>query len=266
MTQADFTSIRLEIQGSVATIILNRPDSLNSFTTRMHEELRDALDRIESDGTVRALILTGAGRGFCAGQDLGDRAVKPGGAAVDLGESVEKNYNPLVLRLRRMALPVICAVNGVAAGAGANIALACDIVIAARSASFLQPFCNIGLVPDSGGTYILPRALGLPRAMGLALLGEKLGAERAAEWGLIWEAVDDDRLMDRARELAARLAAGPTRGYAAIKQALHASLDNALEDQLDLERNLQRDLGFSADYQEGVAAFLAKRKPAFTGK
>ncbi len=266
MTQTDFTCIRLDLEGAVAILTLNRPDSLNSFTTRMHEEVRTALDRIESDGAIRALILTGAGRGFCAGQDLGDRAVKPGGAPVDLGESVEKNYNPLVLRLRRLKMPVICAVNGVAAGAGANIALACDIVIAARSASFLQPFCNIGLVPDSGGTFVLPRALGLPRAMGLALLGEKLPAERAAEWGLIWEAVDDDRLMDRARELAAKLAAGPTRGYAAIKQAMHASLGNSLEAQLDLERDLQRDLGFSADYREGVAAFLEKRKPVFTGK
>ncbi len=266
MTNSDFTAIRLEIDNGIAVLTLNRPDSLNSFTVVMHGEVKAALDRIEADSSVRVLVLTGAGRGFCAGQDLSDRAVTPGSAPVDLGHSVETYYNPLILRLRRLAMPVICAVNGVAAGAGANIALACDLVFAAKSASFLQPFCNIGLVPDSGGTYVLPRFLGLPRAMGLALLGEKLPAEKAAEWGLIWQAVDDDKLTETVMALAQKLAKAPTKGLASIKKAFHASLDNSLEDQLTLERDLQRDLGFSEDYKEGVGAFLEKRKPVFKGR
>ena len=250
----------------IARITLNRPDRLNSFTTQMHAEVRAALDEVRADPSLRVLLLTGAGRGFCAGQDLSDRAVAPGGTPVDLGASIEQNYRPLVLGLRALPLPVVCAVNGVAAGAGANLALACDLVVAARSASFIQAFCKIGLVPDSGGTFFLPRLVGTARAMGLALLGDKLSAEQAASWGLIWQCVDDAELKPTVDGLLAQLAQAPTRGLAAIKRALYASADNALDAQLTLERDLQRELGYSDDYREGVAAFLAKRPPTFTGR
>jgi len=261
-----YEQIRFESSGGIARITLDRPDRLNSFTTQMHAELRDALGRIAGDGDVRVLLLTGAGRGFCAGQDLADRAVAPGDAPIDLGASIENNYRPLVLALRALALPVVCAVNGVAAGAGANVALACDIVVATRSASFLQAFCRIGLVPDAGGTFLLPRLVGSARAMGLAMLGDKLTAEQAEQWGLIWKCVDDAQFASTVEALVEQLAQAPTRGLAAIKRALHASADNSLEQQLALERDAQRDLGQSADYREGVAAFLAKRAPAFTGR
>ncbi len=250
----------------IARITLNRPDRLNSFTTAMHAELRDALAQVQADKSLRVLLLTGAGRGFCAGQDLADRAVAPGGAPVDLGASIESNYRPLVLALQALPLPVVCAVNGVAAGAGANIALACDIVIAARSASFIQAFCKIGLIPDSGGTYFLPRLIGSARAIGLAMLGDKLPAATAAEWGLIWQCVDDDALKSTVDALLSQLALAPTRGLAATKRALQASATASLPAQLDLERDLQRELGFSADYREGVAAFASKRPPVFTGR
>jgi 2-(1,2-epoxy-1,2-dihydrophenyl)acetyl-CoA isomerase len=261
----NYEQIRFETSDGVARITLNRPDRLNSFTTRMHGELRDALSRV-GQGDTRVLLLTGEGRGFCAGQDLSDRAVVPDAAPVDLGASIEENYRPLVLGLRSLALPVVCAVNGVAAGAGANIALACDIVIAARSASFIQAFCRIGLVPDSGGTFFLPRLVGTARAMGLALLGDKLSAEQAEAWGLIWKCVDDADLASTVDALVAQLAQAPTGGLAAIKRALYASAASTLEAQLDLERDLQRTLGNSADYREGVAAFLEKRAPRFTGR
>ena len=214
----------------------------------------------------RVVLLTGEGRGFCAGQDLSDRAVAPGDAPVDLGASIEQNYRPLVLALRHLPLPVVCAVNGVAAGAGANIALACDVVIAARSASFIQAFCCIGLVPDSGGTFFLPRLVGSARAMGLALFGDKLSAADAAAWGLIWKCVDDAEFPATVDAMLAQLAQAPTSGLAAIKRALHASAGNSLEQQLDLERDLQRALGNGADYREGVTAFLEKRPPRFTGR
>ncbi|MCS6996558.1 MAG: 2-(1,2-epoxy-1,2-dihydrophenyl)acetyl-CoA isomerase PaaG [Casimicrobiaceae bacterium] len=249
----------------VARITLNRPERLNSFTVGMHAELRAALDRIAADG-ARVLVLTGAGRAFCAGQDLNDRAVAPGGEPPDLGASIEEHYAPLVLRLRRMPLPVIAAVNGVAAGAGANLALACDLVIAAESASFIEPFCKLGLIPDTGGSYFLPRLIGRARALGLALLGDKLSARQAAEWGLIWECVPDADFAARVDTLAAQLAAGPTFGYAQTKRAIEASLDHSLEEQLALEAQLMRECGRSADYREGVAAFLEKRTPRFVGR
>jgi 2-(1,2-epoxy-1,2-dihydrophenyl)acetyl-CoA isomerase len=261
-----YETILFSIEAGIARITLNRPDRLNSFNDQMHSEVRAALDAVRADVSVRVLLLTGAGRGFCAGQDLGDRAVAPGGAPVDLGASIERNYKPLVLGLRALAMPVVCAVNGVAAGAGANLALACDIVVATKSASFIQAFSKIGLIPDSGGTYFLPRLVGEARALGLALLGDKLSAEQAAEWGLIWQCVDDGQLPVVTDKLLAQLAEGPTGGYAAIKQALQASAGNTLAAQLDLERDLQRTLGCSDDYREGVAAFTAKRPPKFTGR
>jgi 2-(1,2-epoxy-1,2-dihydrophenyl)acetyl-CoA isomerase len=260
-----YEQIRFESRHGIARITLDRPDRLNSFTTQMHAELRDALHRVANDDSLRVLLLTGAGRGFCAGQDLSDRAVAPGDEPVDLGASIENNYRPLVQALRELPLPVVCGVNGVAAGAGANLALACDIVVACRSASFIQAFCRIGLIPDTGGTYFLPRLVGSARAMGLALLGDKLTAEQAEQWGLIWKCVDDAEFASTVDAMLEHLAQAPTRGLAAIKRALHASAGNTLEQQTTLERDVQRDLGRSHDYREGVAAFLAKRPPIFTG-
>jgi 2-(1,2-epoxy-1,2-dihydrophenyl)acetyl-CoA isomerase len=262
----DYQHIQFGSDAGIARLTFNRPERMNSFNDAMHAEVRDALDRVRGDAAVRVLLLTGAGRAFCAGQDLGDRAVAPGSEPVDLGASLERNYQPLVLALRRLALPVVCAVNGVAAGAGANIALACDIVIAARSASFIQAFSKIGLIPDSGGTYFLPRLVGTARAMGLAMLGERLSAEQAAQWGLIWQCVDDAELHGTVEKLLHSLAGAPTGGLAATKRAFHAAASNSLEAQLDLERDLQRALGRSDDYREGVAAFTAKRAPRFSGR
>ena len=260
-------TIVLTIDGAVATITLNRPERLNSFNSDMHQALSNALDSVESaEANVRVLLITGSGRGFCAGQDLSDRQVAADAAVPDLGESIGTWYNPLIRRLQHLAMPVVCAVNGVAAGAGANIALACDLVIAARSASFVQAFCKLGLVPDSGGTWFLPRAVGTPRALGLALLGDKLTAEQAQAWGLIWQVVDDELLMNTAQALVERLATQPTAGLALIKRAIHAAADNTLDEQLELERNLQREAGQSEDYREGVAAFMAKRPPKFVGR
>lgn len=261
-----YQTILFEVSGGVARLTLNRPDRLNSFNVQMHEEVRDALSQLTNNSDARVLVFTGAGRGFCAGQDLGDRAVAPGGQGVDLGDSIENYYKPLVLALRNLPMPVIAAVNGVAAGAGANIALACDLVIATKSASFVQAFSKLGLVPDSGGTWFLPRLLGNARAMGLALLGDKLPAEQAAQWGLIWRCVEDAEFKNTVDQLATQLAAAPTRGLARTKQAIYQSWSHSLEQQLDQERDLQRELGRSQDYAEGVAAFTEKRTPKFTGR
>jgi 2-(1,2-epoxy-1,2-dihydrophenyl)acetyl-CoA isomerase len=261
----DETSILVEKRAGYRVITLNRPQRLNAFTEAMHRALMAALNDAEADPECRALLLTGAGTGFCAGQDLNDRIAR-GEAKPDLGASLDAFYNPLVRKLRALPFPVVAAVNGVAAGAGANIALACDIVIAARSASFVQAFARIGLVPDSGGTWVLPRLVGAARARGLALLAEPLPAERAADWGLIWKAVDDDTLRGEAEGMCARFAAGPTFGFAQIKRALDASEHNDLSTQLDLERDLQRQAGASPDYMEGVRAFVEKRKAVFSGK
>ena len=260
-----YQHILYAVEGGIARLTLNRPDRLNSFNDAMHAEVRDALSRVKASAGLRVLLLTGAGRGFCAGQDLGDRAVAPGAEPVDLGASIDRNYKPLVLSLRGLPLPVVCAVNGVAAGAGANIALACDMVVAAKSASFIQAFSKIGLVPDSGGTYFLPRLVGPARAIGLAMLGDKLSAEQAAAWGLIWKCVDDVEFPASVEALVQQLSTAATRGLAATKQAIYAAGGHTLEAQLDLERDVQRVLGLSTDYREGVSAFAAKRPPRFTG-
>lgn len=261
-----FETILFSIEAGAAHLTLNRPDRLNSFTAQMHGEVARALDAVEADKAVRALLITGAGRGFCAGQDLSDRAVAPGESGADLGESLENRYNPLIRRLTALPMPVVCAVNGVAAGAGANIAFAADIVIAAKSAKFIQSFANIGLAPDSGGTWTLPRLAGQARALGLALTGEPLPAETAAQWGLIWKCVDDAELMSKANTLIEKFATAPTRGLAATKQAIRTASSRTLDEQLDLERDLQRELGRTDDYREGVDAFLNKRKPVFKGR
>ena len=259
-----YSTIRFEIADHVATLTLDRPDKLNSFTAEMHVDLKDALARVADPGSgVRALLITGAGRGFCAGQDLSQRK---GPAVPDLGETLETQFNPLIRALRALELPVLAAVNGVAAGAGISLALACDITLAARSASFLQAFARIGLVPDAGSTFFLPRLVGDARARGLAMLAEKISADEAAAWGLIWKVVDDDRLMPEATALARHLATQPTRGLALMKQALNRSAANDLDRQLDVERDLQRIAGRTEDYREGVAAFLEKRTAQFKGR
>lgn len=268
MTEATSLSdtVLVSLEAKVLTLTLNRPDKLNSFNEDMHHALRAGLQRAADDAEVRAILITGAGRGFSAGQDLGDRDPRKGGAAPDLGATLDTFYNPTLRLIRGIEKPVVCAVNGVAAGAGANIAFACDIVLAARSARFIQAFSKIGLVPDAGGSWSLARIVGEPRAKALALLAEPLDAETAATWGLIWKAVDDDALIDEARAVATRLAAGPTRGLGLTKRAIQAAATNSLDAQLDLERDLQREAGRTADYAEGVTAFLEKRKPEFAGR
>jgi 2-(1,2-epoxy-1,2-dihydrophenyl)acetyl-CoA isomerase len=257
--------ILMERRAGYRVITLNRPQRLNAFTEAMHAALKDALAEAEADGDCRALLLTGAGRGFCTGQDLNDRLAKPGETVV-LGGTLEAYYHPLVRKLRTLPFPVVAAVNGVAAGAGANIALACDIVLAARSASFVQAFAKIGLVPDSGGTWFLPRLVGPARARGLALTGEPLPADKAEAWGLIWRMIDDLELMAEAHKLCVHFASAPTIGLALIKRVLDESWGNDLDTQLDLERETQREASLTPDYAEGVRAFLEKRKPVFTGR
>ncbi|WP_310467173.1 2-(1,2-epoxy-1,2-dihydrophenyl)acetyl-CoA isomerase PaaG [Sphingomonas sp.] len=257
-----YETIIADHQGHIARITLNRPDRLNSFTRAMHSELASALDEAAD---ARVIILTGAGRGFCAGQDLNDRMVAPG-EPVDLGATVEESWNPLIRRLASMPQPVIARVNGVAAGAGANIALACDLVVAAKSAKFIQSFAALGLIPDSGGSWHLPRLVGQARALGLALTGEPLPAATAADWGLIWKCVDDDALDPEVDALAAKLASLPPLGLAAIKNIVRTTGSRTLDEELDLQRDEMRRLGFTRDYREGVAAFLEKRPAIFEGR
>jgi 2-(1,2-epoxy-1,2-dihydrophenyl)acetyl-CoA isomerase len=263
----EYANIQFAVEAGIARLTLNRPDKLNSFTGEMHAELRDALDRVQADKAARVLVLTGAGRAFCAGQDLADPDMAAvGGKMPDIGNVVEKNYKPLVLRLQNLRVPTIAAVNGIAAGAGASVALACDLVVATKSASFLQAFSKIGLIPDTGGTWFLPQRVGMARAMGLAMLADKLPAEKAADWGLIWAAYDDTEFVAKVDALAAQLAAMPTKALVRTRQAMHAAPGHTLEQQLSFEGGFMRELGWSPDYAEGVAAFMEKRAPRFTGE
>src|SRR5471032_931086 len=254
-----YRTILFECNAGIARLTLNRPERLNSFNIEMHEEVRAALARVKEDESCRVLILTGAGRGFCAGQDLSDRTVAPGSGTADLGESIELRYKPLVLALRALPVPVIAAVNGVAAGAGANLALCCDLVIARRSASFIQAFAKIGLVPDCGGTWLLPRLVGRAQALGLAMLGDKLPAEDAERLGLIWKCVDDVVFDSEVRAVAQRIVALPTRALVAARAAIDAAQQLDFGAALSYEAALQSGLGSAHDYLEGVAAFMAKR-------
>ena len=257
----EYHHLKVEVKDAVQVIILNRPEVLNSFHLPMAREVQDALSVAAADDAIRAVLLSGEGRGFCAGQDLAAISLED-----DLGETVRAQYNPIIRAIRRLEKPVVCAVNGVAAGAGANLAFSCDLVLASTEASFIQSFSKIGLIPDSGGTFLLPRLVGLARASGLALLGGKVGAAQARDWGLIWETCEPAALMPRAMEMATSLATQPTRGFGLTKQAFNQSLMNDLDAQLDLEADLQAEAGRSADFAEGVAAFRAKRPPAFRGR
>ncbi len=263
-----FENILFDVKDGIARITLNRPDKMNSFNAAMHAALRAALDQVQADLSIRVLVLTGAGRGFCAGQDLSDAEVRfvPGETPPDMGDVVERNYKPLILRLQNLRVPTIAAVNGIAAGAGASLALACDLVIAAQSAAFLQAFSKVGLIPDTGGTWFLPQRVGMARAMGLALLAEKLPAQQAADWGLIWAAVEDSAFAGKVDALALQLSTGPTKALVRTRQAMHAAPGHTLEQQLSMEAGFMRELGASADFIEGVAAFAARRAPEFNGK
>jgi 2-(1,2-epoxy-1,2-dihydrophenyl)acetyl-CoA isomerase len=261
----DYDFIRYSVDQGVAVITLSRPDVLNSFNRRMAQELQRALDAAGGDTSVRAVLLTGAGRGFCAGQDLGEATAGDLGA-IDLGDIVKTSYTPIVLAIRELEKPVVCAVNGVAAGAGANLAFACDLVVAAEDASFVQSFSKIGLVPDTSGTFFLPRLVGPARATALMFLAEKVSASKALAWGMIYEVVPATVLLDTALALAKQLAAMPTRGLGLTKRALNQSFANDLRSQLALEEEMQRQAGRTADYQEGVRAFLEKRKPTYSGR
>ena len=261
----DYQNIIVTEKNGVGYLTFNRPKQLNSFTEAMHKEVAETLKAWSKNTDIRAVVISGEGRGFCAGQDLNDRVVDPNADAPDLGQSIEKYYNPMIKTITEMPKPGICAVNGVAAGAGANIALACDLVIAAKSASFIQAFCRLGLVPDSGGTWFLPRLVGRAQAMGLALLGDKLSAEKAQQLGMIWQVVEDDQLQAEAEKMAEHLAKQPTYGLSLIKKAINTAAHNTLDEQLILERDLQRLAGRSEDYREGVQAFMQKRTPTYKG-
>lgn len=261
-----YEHITFDYTDGVGRIVLNRPDTLNSFTQIMHDDLKAALSFLEAQDDLRGLILTGTGRGFCAGQDLSERKPLPDGEKRDLAEGIDKNYRSLVLRLRALPVPTVCIVNGVAAGAGASVALACDVVMAVKSSRFIQAFSRIGLMPDAGATYFWPRMVGTQRAMGAALFGEAISAEKAEQWGLIWRSVPDEELVATIESVHAWLANGATRAFATTKQAIYASGDNSLEAQINLERDHQRELGYSDDYQEGMAAFREKRAPRFSGR
>ena len=263
----NFNTITFTVDAGIARLTLNRPDKLNSFTDDMHAELRVALDHVQDNTAIRVLVLTGAGRAFCAGQDLADPDMASvNGKMPDIGNVVEANYKPLILRLQNLRVPTIAAVNGIAAGAGASVALACDLVLATKSASFLQAFSKIGLIPDTGGTWFLPQRVGMARAMGLALLADKLSAEKAADWGLIWQCVEDAEFVAAVDGLAKQLSTAPTKALVRTRQAMHAAPGHTLEQQLSLEGSYMRELGWSPDYAEGVAAFMEKRAPKFTGE
>ena len=261
----EFESIILEIGDGVAVLTLNRPDALNGFTVDMHREIASAMKQVEGNRSVRCLLITGSGRAFCAGQDLRDPAVNTSGEYPDLGESVEKYYNPFIRSIMTLEMPVVCAVNGIAAGAGVSVALACDLVIARRSAAFICAFSKVGVVPDSGATWNLPRAIGLPRAKAMALLGERISADTAVQWGMIWRCVDDEQLMPEAKKLAGYLACQPTRALAMTKALLNESFATPVHEQLEKEKYAMRLLGRTHDYREGVSAFLQKRTPQFKG-
>lgn len=261
-----FNTIEFIVDSGAAIITLNRPDKFNSFNTEMHNELKTVMKEIRNNSDIRSLLITGKGRAFSAGQDLNDRTVSADGEAPDLGDSVEQNYNPLIRSITSLDIPVICAVNGIAAGAGVSVALACDIVLAARSSAFMMAFCKIGVIPDSGSTWILPRLVGMARARALSLLGDKLSAEKAEQWGLIWQCIDDDKLATESVAMAKHLATQPTKGLSLIKRALKASTANSLDEQLELEKDFMRIAGRTSDYREGVAAFTEKRAANFTGK
>lgn len=261
-----YDTILFTIDGGVAKLTLNRPDRLNSFNEQMHADIARAFDAIDADKSVRVLLLTGAGRGFCAGQDLSDVGVSPADGPVNLGDKVQRLWAPLIRRLVGFTFPTVCAVNGVAAGAGCSIAIACDIAIAAKGAKFIQSFAGIGLVPDSGATWHLPRLIGQARALGITMTGQPITAEQAEQWGLIWRTVDDDKLITEADALVGKFAHAPTRGLARTKQLIRGSWNRTLDQSLDVERDGMHELGSSEDYAEGIAAFLAKRPPNFAGR
>jgi len=260
------TALVVSVDAGVQRLTLNRPDKLNAFNPELLGALRAAFEQAAQDAGIRAVLLTGAGRGFCAGADLNQRDVGPHAPPLDLSVNLDTLYNPMIRQMRALPKPIVCAVNGIAAGAGTSLAFACDIVLAARSASFLQAFARIGLVPDAGATHFLPRLVGSARATAMALLAEPLGAEDAERWGLIWKCVDDARLMPEAEAILSKLATGPTRSYSLIKRALQASGANTFDQQLDLERDLQREAGTTEDFREGVSAFKEKREPSYKGR